>query len=92
VENITMPSKPQKTAQQMYPVIRKFMSTELSQREFCELNQLELYSFQYWLRKYRQEMKDNTGPDFSSIEIELPSAGRHIVIRTKAGVEIRIPV
>ena len=75
----------------MYPMIREYMSTELSQREFCDRHQIELHLFRYWLKKYRDESASNDESGFSSIELELP-AKHHILIRTKSGVEIQIPV
>ena len=87
-----MQSKPQRTSDQMYPIIKEYLSTQSSQRVFCKENHIEIHALRYWLKKYREELESGKHSHFSTIEIEVPTTQRHILIRTKAGVEIQIPV
>ena len=42
---------------EMYALVEAWQKTGLGQRAFCEQNQIEYYSFQYWTRKYRRQHK-----------------------------------
>ena len=87
-----MQTNPQRTSDQMFPVIRQYMSTDMSQRQFCEKHQIELHLFRYWLKKYREEKQKKEGSTFSSLALALPTTKDCIVIRTEGGVEIEVPI
>lgn len=75
----------------MYPLIKQYLSSGQSRRDFCTLHQIKVCTFQYWLGKYRSESSggslsrsgfvplqvvEGSGSEYA-LEIRDPS-GRHL--------------
>ena len=43
-----------KTSASMFPLVEKYLASELSQKAFCDQHNLPTAVFSYWLKKYRK--------------------------------------
>jgi len=75
----------------MYPVVEFYLSGELSQKEFCQQNDLTLSVFNYWLKRYRKDKINNSENTFASIEIDHCSSSV-IELTLPNGVHLKIPL
>jgi len=50
-------SVPQRSAAGMFPVIEKYLHSDLPQKAFCQQENLNYKTFHYWLKKYREQQK-----------------------------------
>lgn len=86
-----------RTADQMFPLVERYQSSGQTQKSFCEQEGINMGTFQYWLRKYREQNSSDELPPFQQITV-LPESSnsnrqdRYIVIRTPSGMEIKIPM
>jgi len=46
-------------AQQMYPLMEKYLSSQLTQRQFCQQEALSMSTFLYWLKRYRRNQQSD---------------------------------
>jgi len=44
-----------RTAVNMFPLIDEYRAGNLTQKQFCQRHNLPLWTFHYWLRKYRKQ-------------------------------------
>ncbi len=44
-----------RTCEQMFPFMERYKSSGQLQREFCRSHDINIGTFQYWLKKYREE-------------------------------------
>lgn len=60
-------------AREMFPVIKRYQDCGLTQKEFCEQENLALHVFHYWLKKYKQEQpsEPDASPNPAFLPIEL---------------------
>jgi len=79
-----------RTSSQMYPIIENYLSSGLSQFDYCEANNLAQHVLSYWLRLYR-ERNNKKVPGFAQVEITQPSI-QHVQISFPNGMEIKIPI
>lgn len=85
-----------RTSEQMFPLVEKYESSGQRQKDFCNLHDIRIGTFQYWLRKYREEYSGRSSffqeitvlPRSDSSRLEV----RHILISTPSGMEIKIPL
>jgi len=42
-------------AEEMFPIIERYLECGLTQEEFCQQKNMPLYVFHYWLKKYKRE-------------------------------------
>jgi transposase-like protein len=85
----------QRKQSKMYPLVQEYLSSEVSQREFCQGHQIKVHTFQYWLSKYKQEqIKENHVDKFIPIEINDPPALLNQIVRISypSGMTIEFPV
>lgn len=78
----------------MYPLIETYLSSGQSQRDFCNLHQIKVCTFHYWLGKYRRDhLSDGVSasgfvalevvddqPESYALEIR-ETSGRHLCFR-----------
>lgn len=64
-------SSPRNSAQ-MFPLIRKWELSGLSQKEFCAERGIKSHLFYYWLKRYREQDQPDrsTKAGFVSVEVE----------------------
>lgn len=85
-----------RTSEQMFPLVKKYKSSGQRQKDFCKHHDINIGTFQYWLKKYREQYAAESH-SFQKITV-LPESGnsgqrvRHILIRTPCGMEIKIPL
>ncbi len=83
------------TPTEMYPIVKKYLSGNgQTQRNFCHTEQISVGKFQYWLRHFHDSMNHESVISHSKF-IELDLCGENsagIIIKTKSGTEIRIPL
>jgi len=92
-----MTTKKHKRPSEMFPLIEKYLDSNLTQKQFCASQFLKNSVFQYWLKKYRQN--SNTllqSNDFVSLEIEPksisdPSNAHTAILRFANGNELHFP-
>ncbi len=70
----------------MEAVITSFQASGLTQREFCEQEQIKLPTFSYWYRKVGQ-IPLNTASGFTEVTIPIQTGGLEVVFPN--GVIIR---
>ena len=60
-----------RTSAEMFPLIRSWEASELSQKEFCARHELKPHIFWYWLRRYREKEQSGRSPqNFIPIKME----------------------
>ena len=80
------------SSDKMYPLMKEYLSGDLTRSQFCSNKEIKLHVFQYWMKKYKSELDEGVQGRFSPIELGLPSADRYIRIKMGSGLEIQIPV
>lgn len=60
-------TRPLRSAREMYPVIKSYLESGLTQKQFYEQHNLPQWIFIYWLRHYRKS-KDLSNPGSHSTE------------------------
>ena len=92
-------SEPQtrRTSDQMFPLVERYESSDQPQKEFCEIHGINIVTFQYWLKKYREQNSTQSTHSFQQIQVLSDQVGdnqhiRHIEISTSSGVTIKIPL
>ena len=74
-----------------YSLIEQYQSRGLSIREFCQTESINKHSFSYWLGKYRNQNRDETGGEEKFISIQPLNNSGQIYIRYPGGVELELP-
>lgn len=85
----------QRKQSEMYPLVEEYLTSEVSQREFCQSHQIKVHTFQYWLSKYKQEqIKENQMDKFIPLEVNDSSSLLNQVVRISypSGMIIEFPV
>lgn len=92
----------QRKQSEMFPLIKSYFRSEVSQVEFCHENHLKVHTFQYWLSKYKQNQvskqdQSNTQDQsnrFIPVQIneENQTQASTIKINYPSGVSIEIPI
>ncbi len=72
-----------RSAQEMYPLIERYLSSEQTQREFCIQGGLNQGVFSYWLGRYRSQQQETPG---GFAEIAVPDR-----IDGEWGIELEYP-
>lgn len=86
-----------RTSKQMFPLVERYESSGQLQKEFCKSHDINIGTFQYWLKKYREEQSAEATNSFQKITV-IPESDksrhtvRHILISTPSGLEIKIPL
>jgi hypothetical protein len=60
-------------AQQMYALIKKYLSNGSTQKQFCQQESVLLSTFTYWLRHYRRSNQNSDQTSVEFIPLGLPS-------------------
>jgi len=77
-------------AQKMYPLIEKYFSSQLTQRKFCQQEDLSMSTFLYWLKKYRrnQQIDAQSAREFIPLHF---AASKNLPISTQATCAVEYP-
>lgn len=54
----------------MYPLIINYLQSGIKQNEFCDENNISVHKFQYWYRRYKEELPSDNGSSFIPIKFE----------------------
>lgn len=87
-------------SEEMYPIIKEYLASGLSQKKFGEEHNIPLHLMTYWVRKYKESKlpKENPASKFVSLELgaERGVFGMEIEFRNgtllKLGKEIDWPI
>jgi hypothetical protein len=60
------------TQQQMFGLISSWKQSGLSQKAWCEQNQIRYYIFHYWYKRYRNEQSESSHPAFIPLNVKPP--------------------
>lgn len=64
----------------MFPLIREWEESGLSQKEFCVQHDLKLHIFWYWLRRYRERGQSAKEEVSSFVPVKMESAAGESVL------------
>ncbi len=56
-------------AEQMYPLIERYLASELTQKQFCQQEGFSRSTFLCWLKKYRRHQQSNAHPSCEFIPL-----------------------
>ncbi len=54
--------------QEMFSLVTKWQDSGINQRDFCDRHDLSIYTFHYWLRRYKQEYSSSEN-GFMAVEV-----------------------
>lgn len=76
-----------RTPDEMYPLVAQFLSSSLTQSDFCSRHDLPISVLRYWLRRHRSEEPSG----FVEVRPESPPAEKaHVEILYPGGVRVRL--
>ena len=58
----------------MFALISSWKQSGLSQKAWCEQNQVRYYVFHYWYKRYRDELSDSGEPAFIPLTVKPSSS------------------
>ena len=73
--------------EQMLELVHQWQQSDLSQKAFAELHQINVHTFRYWIHKARKT--SSTTERF--IELPIPEVSAQICVRYPNGVELYLP-
>jgi len=82
--------------QMRFATIEKYLASKLTQKKFCEQEQLTYSTFQLWLKKYRQAKAPaisepgKPGNNFVPLTFQTPAATASYIIEYPNGVVLPI--
>lgn len=77
----------------MFDLVEQWQHSGMSQISFCNSNQIKYATFNYWLKKYRQQKSFSSSPVFASVHIDKETSSQvkpRIEIELDEGVIIRV--
>jgi hypothetical protein len=75
------------TQQQMLAMIESWKQSGLSQKQYCEQNNIPYYVFHYWYKRYKDMRTPQKDGDFVPLNVK-PSLSIHT---SSAGIELLLP-
>ena len=75
----------------MYPLIESYLSSEMSQLDFCNSNGIAQHVLSYWLKQYREQDSNKKIQSFAQVELSKPES-KNVQIIFPNGLEIKIPI
>lgn len=80
------------TQQQMFAMIASWKQSGLSQKQYCEQNNIRYYVFHYWYKRYRDGTTTAMSKDFVPLNVQpspsLHPGGAHIELLLADGKRI----
>jgi len=77
----------------MFPLVKQYLSGNLSQSKFCKSHGIKVHNFQYWLRKYKQEGKGRQSSSHQFIPVAFNNKqDQFIRISYPGGMTIDLPI
>ena len=58
------------TQDKMFALIRSWKQSGLSQKSYCEQNQIRYYVFHYWYKRYRDEQSNSSEGAFIPVNVK----------------------
>ena len=58
------------TQEQMFGLISSWKQSDLSQKAWCEQNQIRYHVFHYWYKRYRNEQSSGSEPAFIPLTVK----------------------
>ena len=72
-------SSPRNSAQ-MFPLIREWESSGLSQKEFCAERGIKAHLFYYWLKRYREKDQSDRSRQAGFVSVEVNPSTQAVVL------------
>jgi len=85
----------QRNQSQMFPLVKRYLSSDQSKVDFCAAHNIKVHTFQYWLVKYKEDRIDNKQLDrFVPIQIQGDKAvkNRSIRVTFPNGTKVELPL
>jgi hypothetical protein len=60
----------EQTQQQMFAMIASWKQSGLSQKQYCEQNNIRYYVFHYWYKRYRDQQPVKKGSPFVALDVK----------------------
>jgi len=60
----------QQAQQQMFAMIASWKQSGLSQKQYCEQNNIRYYVFHYWYKRYKDEQRGVKDAGFVSLNVQ----------------------
>ena len=71
-------------AKEMFPIVENYYASDLSQKKYCEQHQVAPHLLAYWLRKYKDQQKEEQQKEVSKfVSLQINEAPPHL-----SGLEI----
>jgi len=77
-------------AQQMYPLMEKYLFSQLTQRQFCQQEALSMSTFLYWLKKYRRHQQNDAQTSREFIPLHF-AANKNLPTSTQPTCAVEYP-
>jgi len=82
-----------RTKSEMSSILSKYRASNLSQKEFCKIENLSVGVLNYWINRPRQSKKINKAPVFSQLSFKSEDVvSNEITIILPNNVTIKIPI
>jgi hypothetical protein len=72
-------SKTMRTSETMYPLVEDYLSSGLSQQQFCDNQPFTVSTFGYWVRKYKQENEEASPTGFITLNPTVLSGQAEVI-------------
>lgn len=83
-----------RTEEEMYPLVRQWLSSGESQQQFSQQVGLPVHVLQYWASKYRRGQPLLSSPpptrDFVPLSIGVPPAPTELILHYPNGVQLQL--
>jgi hypothetical protein len=77
--------KEQAKEEAMFDLVRRWMESGQSQKQFSQENNIKLHTFMYWIHKFRQSESPDQG--FTALSIS-PESGTVVGVNPKIEIEL----
>ena len=68
-----------RTSETMYPLVEDYLSSGLSQEQYCDTQPFTASTFGYWVRKYKQENQESASAGFIALNPTVPSGQAEMI-------------
>jgi len=85
----------QRNESQMFPLVKRYLSSDQSKVDFCAEHNIKVHTFQYWLVKYNEDRLDKKQLDrFMPIQIQEDKSltNRSLRVTFPNGTKVELPL
>jgi len=74
--------------EQKYALIEQWQQSGLSQKKYCEQNDIAYHHFHYWYKRYRTRQAGDSAADFIPVRVNATSPAGNIELQLPDGKRI----